>query len=274
MKYKGKTGAYFEVVHVSSINDELIGHLETNELALLWFDTDDNQLEIDSVNYTFNTNDILCLTSFHKVKTINIHTVKLLKWNKPFYCIINHDSEVGCKGVLFYGAYALPVIHPNQQDVKTFDTVWKMLEQEMVSQDALQEEMLQMMLKRTLILCMRMFKEQTDYKKVDHLNIDIIREYNFLVEQHYKEKHTVAEYAELLHKSPKTLSNLFKKIGSKTPLKFIQDRKTLEARRLLSYTDKAVSEIGYELGFADVQSFSRFFKKQEGKAPADYRNSY
>jgi len=80
----------------------------------------------------------------------------------------------------------------------------------------------------------------------------------------------VADYAEILHKSPKTLSNLFKKIGSKSPSQYIKDRKMLEARRLLTYTDMTVSEIGYELGFLDVQSFSRFFKKFQGVSPAEY----
>ena len=126
------------------------------------------------------------------------------------------------------------------------------------------------MLKRILIVSLRMYKEQTELHHVELKQIDIIREYNFLVEQYYKEKHTVADYAELLNKSPKTLSNLFKKIGSKSPSQYIKDRKMLEARRLLTYTNMTVSEVGYELGFLDVQSFSRFFKKFQGVSPAEY----
>jgi len=75
----------------------------------------------------------------------------------------------------------------------------------------------------------------------------------------------------LLNKSPKTLSNVFSKIGQKTPLQYINDRKMLEARRLLKYTDKSVKEITYELGYEDVQTFSRFFKKQEGISPTYFR---
>ena len=203
----------------------------------------------------------------------SLSSVKLLKWNKPFFCVINHDSEVGCKGILFYGAQSVPIIKMTDGDVETLSTVWKMLEQEMTSNDGLQEEMLQMMLKRILILSLRMYKDQTELPHVGLKQIDIIREYNFLVEQHYKEKHSVADYAELLNKSPKTLSNLFKKIGSKSPSQYIKDRKMLEARRLLTYTEMTVSEIGFELGFLDVQSFSRFFKKFQGISPADYKVS-
>ena len=106
---------------------------------------------------------------------------------------------------------------------------------------------------------------------IPKIESDIVRQFNYLVEKHFKEKHTVSEYADLLNKSPKTLSNLFGKFHDKSPLKLIQDRIMLEARRLLRYTEKPVSEIGYDLGFNDIQSFSRFFKKNEGNSPSDFR---
>jgi AraC-like DNA-binding protein len=52
----------------------------------------------------------------------------------------------------------------------------------------------------------------------------------------------------MLNKSPKTLSNLFKKYNEKSPLQIIQDRTILEARRLLRYSDKSIKEIAYEIG--------------------------
>ncbi|MCS5490895.1 helix-turn-helix domain-containing protein [Algoriphagus limi] len=271
MKFIGNNNQYLEISALNAINSQLIKNSSPSDLLVLWFLEDDNQLIIDNIDYTFNSNDLVFLTEFHKIGVKKFTKAKLLRWNKYFYCIINHDSEVGCKGILFYGAVGLPSIHLSQQNLDVFSTVWKMLEQEMVSKDSLQEEMLQMMLKRILILCTRIYKEQNDSWKTNTRNIDIIREYHFLVEQHFKEKHSVAEYADLLHKSPKSLSNLFKKLGSKTPLQFIKDRKMLEARRLLTYTDMTVSEIGYEIGFSDIQSFSRFFKNEEGMSPIDFR---
>lgn len=271
MKFIGDNNSYFEVGFINTVNASEILDLKPSELLMIWFQSDGNQIEIDNIKYTFNANDILCLTEFHKVQIKHITKSYIIKWNKYFYCIINHDSQVGCKGILFYGAVKLPVIHLNKQNVETLSIVWQMLLQEMEPHDNLQEEMLQMMLKRILILCTRIYKDQSDFKKVDQINIDIIREYHFLVEQYFKEKHTVAEYAELLNKSPKTLSNIFHILGSKTPHQYIKDRRMLEARRLLAYTDKTISEVGYAIGFADVQAFSRFFKKEEGISPMKFR---
>jgi len=84
----------------------------------------------------------------------------------------------------------------------------------------------------------------------------------------------VSDYAELLHKSPKTLSNLFNKHTDKTPLKIINERRMLEARRLLKYTDVSIQEIADELNFADAQAFSNFFKKKDKISPSQFRRKF
>ncbi len=272
MKYIGRTDEYFEINDVNHTNCGRLHDTQKNQLLLLWFTTDNNKLTIDSIDHTFNTNQIIFLTEFHQVKINKIHGVKLLRFNKPFYCILHHDSEVGCKGILFYGSASLPILSPSDSEIEILETVWKMLMIEMESKDRLQLEMLQMMLKRILILCTRIYKNQENFQATDTTKVDIIRDFNYLVETHFREKHTVAEYATLLNKSPKTISNLFKKISKKTPLQFIQERKMLEARRLLRHTDKAISEIGYEIGFNDIQAFSRFFKKYEGVSPSEFKS--
>jgi AraC family transcriptional activator of pobA len=271
MNYTGKNGEYFEVVNITAENCSMLNSAKPNELSLLWFTTNDNKLTIDAIPHQFNTNDITCFTEFYNIETTKINGLKLLRFNKPFYCIINHDSEVGCKGLLYYGSSNLPIIKPSSEDLEVLEPVWKLLCLEMDSKDELQLEMLQMMLKRILILCTRIYKSQTSLDTLENSSTDLIRYFNFLVETHFKQKHGVAEYAELLNKSPKTLSNLFKKIGHKTPLQFIQERLMLESRRLLRYSNKSISEIGYEIGFNDVQSFSRFFKNKEGISPLDFR---
>ena len=271
MKYQGRNSEYFETKIIDSSNKELIESSTSSELTLVRFESDGNRIRVDNVDYTFNTNDVVCFTEFHKVDVIELKEGRFIKWNKQFYCVINHDSEVGCKGILFYGAVALPVIHPSKDDVDLLSLVWEMLEREMESDDSLQEEMLQMMLKRLIIICTRIYKTHVDLNTIENENVDIIREYYFLVEQHFKEKFSVVEYSDLMNRSPKTLSNIFNKLGSKSPLQYIKDRRMLEARRLLAYTDLPISEIGYQIGFSDVQSFSRFFKREEGISPKDFK---
>jgi AraC-like DNA-binding protein len=51
----------------------------------------------------------------------------------------------------------------------------------------------------------------------------------------------------------------------------IHYRIALEAKRQLTKTDKLSKEIGFELGFEEPAHFSRFFKKEAGISPSQYR---
>ncbi|MCK0107891.1 helix-turn-helix transcriptional regulator [Flavobacteriaceae bacterium S0825] len=272
MKFIGNTNEYLQFMTLEKHECTVFSEIIEGSLTILWFQGDVNELVIDGKIYTFNKNQIVFLTEFHKVAVNHLESTRFLRFNRPFYCVIDHDTEVGCKGLLFFGASQLPIITIPEKDHLQFETLWTMFSIEMQSKDNLQIDMLQMMLKRYLILCTRLFKAQFQYPE-EKMETDIVREFNFLVEQYFKTKHTVAEYAELLNKSPKTLSNIFSKLGSKTPLQYIHDRKMLEARRRLRYTNMQIQEIAYEIGYEDIQAFSRFFKKQEGVSPSLFKEN-
>jgi AraC-like DNA-binding protein len=271
MQYSGKTDEYLQISTIDIHNCSLLKESQQSELSLLWFEEDGNELIIDAQSYEFKKNHIICLTEFHKLEVKLISKARLLRFNRSFYCVLKHDNEVSCKGVLYYGSSKLPILELKPIDIETLGTVWKMFIIEMNSKDNLQLEMLQMMLKRVIILCTRIYKNQHDFEKLNSKQVTLVREFNFLVEKFFRQKHTVAEYADLLNKSPKTLTNLFKKLANKSPLQFIQERKMLEARRLLRYTDRAVKDIAYELGYIDIQTFSRFFKRNQGLSPSKFR---
>lgn len=270
-EYKGHTDEYLLLTEITSDNCHLLKKVASQEQTLLWMTAGGNHLNIDGKDYAFEENEIVCLTQFHRFSPKQVSSLRMVRFNRPFFCVIDRDSEVGCKGILFFGASQLPVFRIPADELEKFDILWRMFCLEMQSRDSLQIEMLQMMLKRLLILSTRLYKAQTMAGVVENTQMDLVREYNFLVEQHFKTKHTVAEYADMLHKSPKTISNLFSRLGAKTPLQLIQERKMLEARRLLRYTDLPIKEIAYELGYEDLQTFSRFFKAQEGISPSEFR---
>jgi hypothetical protein len=62
---------------------------------------------------------------------------------------------------LFFGASQFPKITIPEEE--KFEILWKMFAIEMESKDDLQNDMLLMMLKRLLILCTRIYKEQVDH---------------------------------------------------------------------------------------------------------------
>ena len=71
--------------------------------------------------------------------------------------------------------------------------------------------------------------------------------------------------------STKTLYNNVMEVAHITPLQMIDNRIILESKRMLKYTGLRVTEIAYQLGFNDPSYFVKFFKKQTGCLPLEFR---
>lgn len=228
---------------------------------------------VDEITYTFPANSILPLVVNQSFQFEKPEQIVAWQFNREFYCIIDHDQEVSCVGFLFYGwnrTFFLPLDATHQTKIELLIQIFI---DEFKTVDNIQSEMLLMLLKRLIIIITRLAKQQ-QFKETElpDARFDIVREYNILVEHHYKTQHQVAFYAEKLNKSPKTLSNYFAIYGTKTPQQLIHERILMEAKRLFYYTDKSAKEIAYELGFEDAAYFSSFFKKQTGISPTDFKN--
>jgi Helix-turn-helix domain len=67
------------------------------------------------------------------------------------------------------------------------------------------------------------------------------------------------------------LKNLFPKMYGKTLYDYFNEKKMIMAKKLLTTTDKNVSEIAYEFGFANPSNFSASFKRYYSVTPNEYR---
>ncbi len=241
---------------------------------ILW--TRDNAADIilDGYKVHVKKNQVVFCTPLNIMELHKNSGLVAIVFNREFYCIRDHDEEVSCNGFLFFGSSMPPIITLNEKDIKSFEMMFFILQEEFETKDHIQGEMLRVILKRLLIKATRLIKQENPELYDSKSQFDTVRQYHILVEQHFKEKHQVSNYAEMLFKSPKTLSNLFNKSGVKTPLKMINERIILEAKRLLFYSDKTAEEIGYELGFNEPAHFSKFFKNQVGTPPGTYKNKY
>ena len=95
--------------------------------------------------------------------------------------------------------------------------------------------------------------------------------FKLMVEKHFVEKRTVNDYAEMLHISPKHLSEVVSETFGRTPLQIIHDMLLLEAKVQLGSTDKSVSEIAHHLQFDYQLHFKNFIKKRTGLSPQELR---
>ncbi|HLP93044.1 MAG TPA: helix-turn-helix domain-containing protein [Saprospiraceae bacterium] len=223
------------------------------------------------MDFTIPENSFFTLNVSHSFRLERSEDTIIWQFNKEFYCIVTHDAEVSCTGLLFYGWREAEPIFLDDKETRSFGILAEVFKEEFQNRDNIQVEMLRVLLKRLIIKLTRLVKMQAGTDRLSVHELDMVRQFNMLVENHYKKLHQVQDYAALLHKSPKTLSNLFTKYSEKSPLQTISDRIFLESKRLLLYTNKSSGEIGFELGFEEPAHFSRFFKKMAGESPSEFK---
>ena len=243
-------------------------------LTIAWNRGDDQLAIVDDVSLSLPANHVIVLGVDQSFQFENADTIVAWQFNREFYCIIDHDHEVSCSGLLFYGSNGAPIIALDLNDQRKLDLIFQVFLDEFSEEDSLKSEMLRVILKRLIVKLTRSYKIQHAFSAIDNKDMDVIRQFNLMVEKNFKVLHQVQDYSDLLNRSPKTISNIFSKYSDKSPLETIHDRILLEAKRLLIYTDKTTKQIAYEIGFHDIPSFSRFFKKHTHISPSKFRKEF
>lgn len=278
MKYNycnaGNNGLITMIFDQASLERNNYEHpIASTRYTIAWNRGKATPIKIDEVLYNFPSNAVLPLMHDQCFEIDAAEQIVLWEFNTEFYCIVNHDAEVGCVGYIFYGPQPTMFIDLSEEDVESMNRMLLVFEEEFTSVEDIKQEMLRMLLVRLIIKVTRLAKKQyINTPIVEEDKFNLIRKYHLLVELHFKKEHQLSFYANLLHKSPKTISNYFTMFSKKTPLQVIHERIIAEAKRLVYYTDKSIKEIAHDLGFEDVAHFSKFFKNVTAKSPSEFRN--
>src|SRR4030095_3043951 len=128
------------------------GILEPGTINTIVFNRNEHQrVTIDNVVYTFPENSILPLVANQHF--VFEHPEKLIAWqfNRDFYCIVDHDAEVGCVGFLFYGIRHPFFIMLGAPELDNISIIERLCAEDMEVRDRMQGEMLRTALNRLII---------------------------------------------------------------------------------------------------------------------------
>jgi AraC-like DNA-binding protein len=92
-----------------------------------------------------------------------------------------------------------------------------------------------------------------------------------MIEGHYTEPLHLAQLAASVGLTPKYLCRFFKEATHRTPVDYIAYYRVEMACYALAATERNVTEIALDTGFADLNYFIRCFKKYKGVTPGNYR---
>ena len=109
---------------------------------------------------------------------------------------------------------------------------------------------------------------ETASRKLQH-----IQKFRDVVDKDYRSHRRIDHYASKLGITATQLNRICRDVLGKSALGVVNGRIMLEAERDLVYTVLEVKTIALSLGFSDAAYFSRFFAKQAGRTPTEFRRA-
>ncbi|HEV8283079.1 MAG TPA: helix-turn-helix domain-containing protein [Chitinophagaceae bacterium] len=94
------------------------------------------------------------------------------------------------------------------------------------------------------------------------------------IENNFSDKIIVENLSAKFSIDRRNFDRRFKKATGNSPLEYMQRVKVEAAKKSLETSRKTVSEVMYDVGYADVKAFREVFKKITGLTPVEYRGKY
>ncbi|MBL1221714.1 helix-turn-helix domain-containing protein [Chryseobacterium sp. L7] len=229
---------------------------------------------VDQINYSYENFTVLFLSPYQKLKLVSDtdDEIFILSFHGDYYCIEYHKEEVACNGLLFNNIYLNPSIQLSEANYSYILGILEHIRHELSEKHLFSESIIKTYIQLILAICSKEKSGNPDDlpsgSRIPNKNAS---EFQKLLELHFKEEKELSFYSGKLNITNNTLSKAVKKEFNKTPSQLINERITLESKKLLHLTYRSVKEIASDLGFNDEFYFSRYFKKSVGCSPKKYR---
>lgn len=166
------------------------------------------------------------------------------------------------------------IVHLEESQLQEVLSFARILLQEYRNDKPRKEAVIRNVLSAFIIACGRIARPETEEDFHADISINGLGiQFKVLVDQHFKEKVQVSDYAEMLHVTPGHLNDTVKNSIGRSAKQIIDAKRIMEAKRLLFWQRLSVKQIAGELNFDDDAYFSRFFKKHTGLSPAVFQKS-
>jgi len=243
---------------------------------IIWFMKGKGRHYVDFNEYAIEENALFFISKgqIHHFDNNNYEGY-IIHFNESFIADNENYINIFLRHNIFDSFEKEPLFHIKQADSQELHNIVTQMQAEMWTPNQFaHREYLKVLLHLFLIIVQRFgIRKDCNGLSMNNPAHTLFVKFRKLLEENYREIHTVSGYADLLNVSSKTLTNCTNEISHQTPLQIINERLTLESKRLLAYSDKNISEIGFELGFEDPSYFVKFFKRITKMLPGDFRKA-
>lgn len=226
----------------------------------------------DFRDYTVNGMTLICLSpgQVHTIRPRPGFGAVIVSFTQSFFDHGSPPPSVLLDLPLFFPVDAAPLLSISRGDRFRIADVFSEMEREFHAAEAGAANALRAWLHILLTRVQRQFAAGRQQDAVTRSS-RLVREFHLAVERRFRSEHDLADYARELGITANHLNDLIRAETGNSAGSVVRSRRLLDAKRLLSHSDLTVAEVAYEVGFADPSYFGRFFRRETGVSPAEFR---
>ncbi|WP_435950754.1 GlxA family transcriptional regulator [Psychrobacter sp. DM8] len=102
----------------------------------------------------------------------------------------------------------------------------------------------------------------------------LVKQVQEFIEGSFNESLQVSDLAAMVNVTPRTLNRRFQACIAMRPIEYIQAVRIEQAKRLLESGQVTIKSLAYQVGYSDISSFTRLFKRATQLTPKEYQNKF
>jgi len=207
----------------------------------------------------------------HKLELSNDIEGYIFIFTSDFYLLNRTNQKTLIEFPFFYTIHQdnPPLQLENENDACFLETLFKQGIYEIGKGGESVPEMLRSILDLVLTTCATRYPINENFLKGK--GQFLVKRFFQLVEENYLKNLSLTDYADLMGITANHLTQTVKQLTGKTSSQIMKAKQLLEIKRLLVHTNMNVSEIANQLNFEDQSYFTKFFKRETGLTPLQYR---
>ncbi|GLB49437.1 helix-turn-helix domain-containing protein [Neptunitalea lumnitzerae] len=222
--------------------------------------------------------------SLYFVAANQLHSIQKCTGDlKGYHLIFDEDyyllclrNQIKLSNFIFFITNTVPMLSLQQGALDTLLPLIEKMELDYCRRTTFKDDLLvKLYLNVFLIELEKLYEFQQDKATTTQSKTSLlVAQFQNLVKQHYIKVRQVSDYAKMLYVTPHYLNDVIRTHTGTNASSYINAQVTIGAKAMIIQTDNTFAEIAAQLLFSNPSYFSKFFKKQTGYTPLQYRQLY
>lgn len=240
---------------------------------IIWIDGGMSRQSIDYFSYDIHPNSLFFISpnqvhEFEEWKALQGGTIL---FTEDFFLLNNYNRDKLLEISFLDNFYANPHLALTAEDFADIRKTIELLLKEHGRSD--RNSTITQSLLHVLLAQIQRIVDRSEKKTHNRKDVIIYKNLKDLLELHFASNNTASFYARQMNITQHHLNQSIKAVTGNTASEVIRARSILEAKRLLTFSERSVSEIAASLSYFDSSYFSKIFKADTGQSPIEFRNA-